>query len=47
MQGLSFGDAVTVFTTLSIGDGLVAQVPALLIAIASGLVVTKSASSTV
>ena len=44
MQGLSFGDAVTVFTTLSIGDGLVAQVPALLIAIASGLVVTKSAS---
>ncbi len=44
MQGLSFGDAVTIFTTLSIGDGLVAQVPALLIAIASGLVVTKSAS---
>ena len=42
MQGLSFGDAVTIFTTLSIGDGLVAQVPALLIAIASGLVVTKS-----
>ena len=44
MQDLSFGDAVTIFTTLSIGDGLVAQVPALLIAIASGLVVTKSAS---
>ena len=44
MQGLSFGDAITIFTTLSIGDGLVAQVPALLIAIASGLVVTKSAS---
>jgi flagellar biosynthesis protein FlhA len=44
MQGLTFGDAITIFTTLSIGDGLVAQVPALLIAIASGLVVTKSAS---
>ena len=41
MQGLSFGDAITIFTTLSIGDGLVAQVPALLIAIASGLVVTN------
>lgn len=44
MQGLSIGDAVTIFTTLTIGDGLVAQVPALLIAIAAGLVVTKSAS---
>ena len=44
MQGLTFGDAVTIFTTLTIGDGLVAQVPALLIAIATGLVVTKSAS---
>ncbi len=44
MQGLSFGDAITIFTTLTIGDGLVAQVPALLIAIATGLVVTKSAS---
>jgi flagellar biosynthesis protein FlhA len=44
MQGLSFGDATVIFTTLSIGDGLVAQVPALLIAIATGLVVTKSAS---
>lgn len=44
MQGLSFESAITIFTTLSIGDGLVAQVPALLIAIASGLVVTKSAS---
>jgi flagellar biosynthesis protein FlhA len=44
MQDLTFGTAVTIFTTLSIGDGLVAQVPALLIAIASGLVVTKSAS---
>ena len=44
MQELSFGDAVTIFTTLSIGDGLVAQIPAILIAIAAGLVVTKSAS---
>jgi len=43
-QGLELGEAVEVFTKLSIGDGLVAQVPALLVSIATGLVVTKSAS---
>ncbi len=43
-QGLSLGEALKVFTTLTIGDGLVAQVPALLISIGTGLVVTKSAS---
>lgn len=43
-QGLSLGEAASVFTELTIGDGLVAQVPALLISIATGLVVTKSAS---
>lgn len=43
-QGLELGQSLTVFTTLTIGDGLVAQVPALLISIATGLVVTKSAS---
>ncbi|MDA1353048.1 MAG: flagellar biosynthesis protein FlhA [bacterium] len=43
-QGLSLTDSLTVFSTLTIGDGLVAQVPALLISIATGLVVTKSAS---
>jgi flagellar biosynthesis protein FlhA len=43
-QGLELSEAVTIFTRLTIGDGLVAQVPALLVAIATGLVVTKSAS---
>jgi len=43
-QGLPWGEAASVFTRLTIGDGLVAQVPALLISIATGLVVTKSAS---
>ncbi len=43
-QGLAFGDAFQVFTRLTIGDGLVSQVPAVLIAIATGLVVTKAAS---
>ena len=43
-QGLPFGEAIQTFTRLTVGDGLVAQVPALLISIATGLVVTKSAS---
>ena len=43
-MGLPVGESVTVFTTLSIGDGLIAQIPALVISIATGLVVTKSAS---
>jgi len=43
-QGLNLGDAVHTYARLTIGDGLVAQIPALLIAIATGLIVTKSAS---
>lgn len=43
-QGLSIGEAVQIFTRFTVGDGLVAQVPALMISIATGLVVTKSAS---
>ncbi len=43
-QGMEIGDALTTFARFTVGDGLVAQIPALLIAIATGLVVTKSAS---
>lgn len=43
-QGLEFGDSLQTYARLTIGDGLVSQVPALLISIAAGLVVTKSAS---
>lgn len=39
---MSFGRAVEVFTTLTIGDGLVTQVPAFLISLAAGLLVTRS-----
>lgn len=42
-DGLSFGDALNKYTILTIGDGLVAQIPALLIAIAAGFIVTKTA----
>ena len=39
-------DAINVFTKLTIGDGLVSQVPAFLISLAAGLIVTRSSSST-
>src|SRR5437868_9223987 len=41
---LSMGDAVNRYSLLSVGDGLVSQIPALLISIASGLVVTRAAT---
>jgi len=44
--GMSPIDAVNVFTKLTIGDGLVSQVPAFLISLAAGLIVTRSSSST-
>ncbi|MBL8029349.1 MAG: flagellar biosynthesis protein FlhA [Fibrobacteres bacterium] len=42
---LSFQDSLTRFTVLTIGDGLVTQVPALLVSTASGLIVTRAASA--
>ena len=43
---MSLSEAVNVFTKLTIGDGLVSQVPAFLISLAAGLIVTRSSSST-
>lgn len=43
-SGMSLMQAVDVFTKLSIGDGLVSQVPAFLISLAAGLLVTRSSS---
>jgi flagellar biosynthesis protein FlhA len=45
-KGMSFTDALHNYTILTIGDGLVSQIPALLISTAAGLVVTRSASGT-
>jgi flagellar biosynthesis protein FlhA len=42
--GLDIRQAASLFTQLTIGDGLVSQVPAFLIALASGLLVTRSSS---
>ena len=40
-HGMSFADAAATFTTLTVGDGLVSQIPALLVSTAAGIVVTK------
>jgi flagellar biosynthesis protein FlhA len=45
-HGMSPSEAVNVFTKLTIGDGLVSQVPAFLISLAAALIVTRSSSST-
>ena len=40
-RGMSVGDAAKAFTVLSIGDGLVSQVPALLVSTGSALLITR------
>ena len=40
-HGLAFGDAARVYTLLTIGDGLVAQIPALLLSTAVAVIVTR------
>ncbi|MBN2008088.1 flagellar biosynthesis protein FlhA [candidate division KSB1 bacterium] len=45
-MGMPFVQALQNYTTLTIGDGLVSQIPALLISIASGLIVSRAASGT-
>ncbi len=44
VMGMSFSESVSTFTLLSIGDGLVSQIPALLLSTATGIVVTRVAS---
>src|SRR6187431_1862309 len=41
-QGLSFADAAHSYTILTVGDGLVTQIPALIVSTAAGLLVTKA-----
>ena len=41
-NGMSFGDAVQTYSLLTVGDGLVTQIPALLLSVATGLIVTRS-----
>jgi flagellar biosynthesis protein FlhA len=41
-RGLSIADAVNTYTLLTIGDGLVTQIPALLMAVSTGMIVTRA-----
>ena len=45
-RGLEVGQAVSEYSLLTVGDGLVTQIPALLISTATGLIVTRAASDT-
>lgn len=45
-KGLDIGPAAQIFTLLTIGDGLVTQIPALIISTAAGIIVTRTATST-
>ena len=40
---MSFGEAVQTYSLLTIGDGLVSQIPALLLSVATGIIVTRAA----
>ena len=43
-HGLGFGEATQHYSLLTVGDGLAAQIPALLISVATGIIVTRAAS---
>jgi flagellar biosynthesis protein FlhA len=43
-NGMSIGEAASHYTMLTVGDGIVSQIPALLISTATGIVVTRAAS---
>src|SRR5262249_47186147 len=44
-QGLSFSEAGRTYTLLTVGDGLVTQIPALVVSTAAGLLVSKAGVS--
>ncbi|MGH4125730.1 MAG: flagellar biosynthesis protein FlhA [Clostridium sp.] len=46
MLKMPIGTAATTYVRLTVGDGLVGQIPALLISVASGILVTRSGSTT-
>ncbi|WP_434630385.1 flagellar biosynthesis protein FlhA [Thermoanaerobacterium thermosaccharolyticum] len=46
MKGMDINQAINTYTILTVGDGLVSQIPALLISTATGIIVTRTASET-
>ncbi len=45
-RGLELAEALQRYTLLTVGDGLVSQIPALLVSTASGIIITRAASET-
>jgi len=45
-RGMEIGDALNTYSLLTVGDGLVTQIPALLMAVATGMIVTRSNAET-
>ena len=43
-KGMSPGEAISTYSLLTVGDGLVSQIPALLMSVATGVIVTRSTS---
>jgi len=43
-KGMSFSEAIDTYSLLTVGDGLTAQIPALMLAVATGLMVTRAAT---
>jgi flagellar biosynthesis protein FlhA len=44
-KDMNFADAARIFTLLTVGDGLIAQIPALIISTAAGIITTRNSSS--
>ncbi len=44
-EGMALADAASTYTILTVGDGLVSQIPSLLIATSAGIIVTRAGSS--
>ncbi|GMO61941.1 MAG: flagellar biosynthesis protein FlhA [Treponemataceae bacterium] len=44
LRGEQIGNALVTYTTLTIGDGLLSQLPSLMISVSTGIIVTRSAS---
>ncbi len=43
-RGMTFPDAITTYTLLTVGDGLVSQVPALVVSTSAGVIITRASS---
>lgn len=45
VEGMSVGDSIATYSQLTVGDGLVSQIPSLLMSLATGVIVTRSKDS--